>query len=110
MDIGAIIGSSIAFLILATVTFIYFKTKDRKEPFVIVQEDDKVKFYLTESDYDEFDISDIKDDENRIYEEIKKLVQARAKELVRFVDRVVLHDMNDKSKEDELFSIIQAAR
>lgn len=110
MDIGAIIGSSIAFVILATVTFIYFKTKDRKEPLVIVQEDNDIKFFLTDDDYDQFSIADIKDDKMRIYEEIKKLVRARAKELVRFVDRVVLHDMNDKSKEDELFSIIQAAR
>ena len=110
MDIGTIIGDVIAFAILATVILIYFRTKDRKEPLVIVQENDDIKFFLTDDDYDQFSIADIKDDKERIYEEIKKLVQFRSKKLVRFVDRVIIFNSNDKTKEDELFSIIQAAR
>jgi len=108
--ITSMLGDIVTFLIIAGGVILYLKTKDRKESLVIVQEDDKVKFFLSDANYDEFDISDIKDDKNKIYNEIKKLVEAKAKELVKYVDKVTLFELNDKSKEDELLSIILLAK
>ncbi len=46
----------------------------------------------------------------RVYEEIKKLVQYRSKELVRFVDRVTFFKDGDPKKEQELLNIILSAK
>ena len=46
MEIGTIIGSSVAGLIMFVVLVIYLKTKDRKETLVIKKENDMVYLLL----------------------------------------------------------------
>ncbi len=75
-----------------------------------MEDGDTVRLFLTDSDYDEFSIADIKENKERVYEEIKKLVQYRSKELVRFVDRVTFFKDGDPKKEQELLNIILSAK
>ena len=110
MEIGTIIGSTIAFLIMGLWALVIYRTKDRKEPLTIMEDGDTVRLFLTDSDYDEFSIADIKENKERVYEEIKKLVQYRSKELVRFVDRVAFFKNGDPKKEQELLNIILSAK
>ena len=102
MGIGTIIGSTIAFLIMGFWALVIYRARDRKEPLTIMEDGDTVRLFLTDSDYDEFSIADIKENKERVYEEIKKLVQYRSKELVRFVDRVTFFKDGDPKKEQEL--------
>ena len=53
------------------------------------------------------DIIDIKDDQKRVDEELVKVVQNRAKELVKFVDRVSFFKNADEKFEKELLEIIE---
>ena len=110
MEIGTIIGSTIAILIMGFWALVIYRTKDRKEPLTIMEDGDTVRLFLTDSDYDEFSIADIKENKERVYEEIKKLVQYRSKELVRFVDRVTFFKDGDPEKEKELLNIILSAK
>ena len=110
METGAIIGSTIALLIMGFWALVIYRTKDRKEPLTIMEDGDVVRLFLTDSDYDEFSIADIKENKERVYEEIKKLVQYRSKELVRFVDRVTFFKDGDPKKEQELLNIILSAK
>ena len=110
MEIGTIIGSTIALLIMGFWALVIYRTKDRKEPLTIMEDGDTVRLFLTDSDYDEFCIADIKENKERVYEEIKKLVQYRSKELVRFVDRVTFFKDGDPKKEQELLNIILSAK
>ena len=110
METGAIIGSTIALLIMGFWALVIYRTKDRKEPLTIMEDGDTVRLFLTDSDYDEFSIADIKENKERVYEEIKKLVQYRSKELVRFVDRVTFFKDGDPKKEQELLNIILSAK
>ena len=110
MGIGTIIGSTIAFLIMGFWALVIYRVKDRKEPLTIMEDGDTVRLFLTDSDYDEFSIADIKENKERVYEEIKKLVQYRSKELVRFVDRVTFFKDGDPKKEQELLNIILSAK
>ena len=110
METGAIIGSTIALLIMGVWALVIYRTKDRKEPLTIMEDGDTVRLFLTDSDYDEFSIADIKENKERVYEEIKKLVQYRSKELVRFVDRVTFFKDGDPKKEQELLNIILSAK
>ena len=110
MGIGTIIGSTIAFLIMGFWALVIYRPKDRKEPLTIMEDGDTVRLFLTDSDYDEFSIADIKENKERVYEEIKKLVQYRSKELVRFVDRVTFFKDGDPKKEQELLNIILSAK
>lgn len=110
METGAIIGSTIALLIMGVWALVIYRTKDRKEPLTIMEDGDVVRLFLTDDDYDEFSIADIKENKERVYEEIKKLVQHRSKELVRFVDRVTFFKDGDPKKEQELLNIILSAK
>ena len=110
MGIGTIIGSTIAFLIMGFWALVIYRARDRKEPLTIMEDGDTVRLFLTDSDYDEFSIADIKENKERVYEEIKKLVQYRSKELVRFVDRVTFFKDGDPKKEQELLNIILSAK
>ena len=101
------IGTVIALIIMIVPLVIYYKTKDRKEPLVIMQDGDTMKLFLTQDDYCDFDISDIKNDQKRINEELIKVIKARSKELVRFVDRVTFFKDGDKEFEKELLEIIK---
>ena len=38
-----------------------------------MEDGDVVRLFLTDDDYDEFSIADIKENKERVYEEIKKL-------------------------------------
>ena len=110
MDIGMIIGTVIALVIMAVPLVIYFRTKDRKETLVIMKDGDTMRLLLTQDDYCDFDISDIKDDTKRVNEELVKVIKARAKELAKFVDRVTFFKDGNKAFEKELLEIIQKAK
>ena len=88
METGAIIGSTIALLIMGVWALVIYRTKDRKEPLTIMEDGDVVRLFLTDDDYDEINISDIKGNQEKTYEAIKNQIQYHSKELVRFVDRV----------------------
>lgn len=108
--IGTSIGTGIAILIMGAFLLLYFKTKDRKEPLAIVRVDDTIHLLLTQDEYCDFDISDIKDDKEKITEELKKVVKARAAELVKFVNRVSCFDGSDEGLEKELMEMIHSAK
>ena len=110
MEISNFIGSIIALILMIVPLVIYYNTKDRKEQLLIVYEQDMVRLLLGDDDYCDFDISDIKDDQKRINEELVKVIKARAKELVKFVDRVIFFKDGDKIFEKKLFEIIQQAK
>ena len=119
MDIGMIIGTVVALIIMIVPLIIFFKTKDRKESLVIMKDGDTMKLFLSDDDYCDFckcgfaslhDISDIKDDQKRVNEELVKVIKARAKELVKFVDRVTFFKDGDEKFEKELLEIIQQAK
>ena len=110
MTVGMIIGTVVALIIMIVPLIIYFNTKDRKEPLVIMKDGDIMKLFLSDDDYCDFDISDIKDDQKRINEELIKVIKARSKELVKFVDRVTFFKDGDEQFEKELFDIIQNAK
>ena len=110
METGMIIGSVVVFLIIGFVVFVLYGTKDRKEPLTIMEDGNVVRFLLTDDNYDEIDISDIKNNKEKVYEEIKKAINYRSKELVRFVDRVSFFKDGDPEKEKELLNIILSAK
>ncbi len=110
MEIGTIIGSTIAILIMGFWALVIYRTKDRKEPLTIMEDDNVVRFLLMDDNYDEIDISDIKSNKDKVYEEIKKVIKYRSKELARFVDRVSFFKDGDPEKEKELLNIILSAK
>ena len=110
METGAIIGSTIALLIMGFWALVIYRTKDRKEPLTIMEDGDVVRLFLTDDDYDEINISDIKGNQEKTYEAIKNQIQYRSKELVRFVDRVTFFKDGDPKKEQELLNIILSAK
>lgn len=107
MELGTIIGSSIAGLILLGILVIYLKTKDRKETLVIKKENDTLYFLLGEDEHYSCDVSDLKDDKKKIDETVQSIVRKRARKLVNFVDSVRYFDSADKEFEKELLKIIQ---
>ena len=102
-----IIGSTIAIITMGGAFMIFYNAKDRKEPLTIYRDGNTMRLLLSQDDYCEFDISDIKDDQKRVDEELVKVVQARAKELVKFVDRVNFFKDGDEKFEKELLEIIK---
>ena len=102
-----IIGSTIAVIIMGGAFMIFYNAKDRKEPLTIYRDGDTMRLLLSQDDYCEFDISDIKDDQKRVDEELVKVIKARAKELVKFVDRVSFFKDGNKKFEKELLEIIK---
>jgi hypothetical protein len=110
MEIGTIIGSIVALLIMIFWALVIYRTKDRKEPLTIMEDGDVVRLFLTDDDYDEINIADIKNDKQKIYEAIKNKIQYRSKELVRFVDRVTFFRDGDPKKEQELLNIILSVK
>ena len=102
-----IIGSSIAGLILVAIVVIYFKTKDRKETLVIKKENGTLYFLLGDDEHYSCDVSDLKDDEEKVVERVKDIVQQRAKKLVNFADSVRYMDGDDKVFEKELLDILR---
>ena len=112
--IGLIFSSPTTFIVLfALFGFVsaryIINTRDRKEQLMITKHNDDIILMLTDDDYLRFNIADIKDDSHEIYERTKEVVSMRAKELKSLVDRVVIYNNQDKSKETELLSIINAA-
>jgi len=107
MQLGMIIGSTIAIFIIGIALRIYYNTKDRKEPLTIWVDGDTVRLLLSEDDYCNFDISDIREKQERINEELIKVIQKRARELVEFVDKVSFFNNKNENFANELLKIIQ---
>ena len=107
MEIGMIIGTTIAVVIMGGTFWVFYNAKDRKEPLTIYRDGNTMRLLLSQDDYCEFDISDIKDNQKRVDEELVKVVQNRAKELVKFVDRVSFFKNADEKFEKELLRIIE---
>ena len=108
MDTGMIIGSVVALVIMAVPLVIYFRTKDRKGTLNILINGDSVRLLLSDDDYASFDISDIKDDKKRVDEELVKVIESRAKELVNYVDKVEFLKNRDEKFEMELLGLIES--
>lgn len=107
METGMVIGSSIAGLILLGILVMYLKTKDRKETLVIKIKNDMLYFLLGEDEHYSCDVSDLKDDEEKIVDTVKSILNNRAGKLVDFVDSVHYIDGSDKVFEKEFLSVIQ---
>ena len=107
METGMLIGSAIAGLIMLVVLVIYLKTKDRKETLVIKRKNDVLYFLLGEDEHYSCDVSDLKDDKEKIAQTVKSIVRKRAKKLANFVDSVRYFDGADEEFEKELLNIIQ---
>ena len=90
--------------------FVVKNNKGRKEPLTIMEDGDVVRLFLTDDDYDEFSIADIKENKERVYEEIKSVVNKRSAELCKLVDRVTFFKDGDPKKEQELLNIILSAK
>lgn len=103
----------IALFVVALSLFGFFvvkNNKDRKEPLTIMEDGDVVRLFLTDDDYDEFNIAQIKDNKEKVYEEIKSVVNKRSAELCKLVDRVTFFKDGDPKKEQELLNIILSAK
>jgi hypothetical protein len=113
--LGLVFSSYVTFFILAFILgYLSYKymvnNRDRKEQLMITRHNDDIILMLTDDDYLKFNISDIKDDSNKVFERIKEVVTNRSKELQRLVDRVIIYNNQDKSKEAELLSIINSTK
>jgi len=86
----------------------YFRIEDRKETLTIWIKDDTVWLLLNNDEYADFDISDIRDNQKRVDEELVKIVKERAKELVKFIDRVTFFESGREEFEKELLELIQS--
>ncbi|MEA2018843.1 MAG: hypothetical protein U9N59_10385 [Campylobacterota bacterium] len=107
MDMGMMIGNLIAILLMTGLVIIYIKTKDRQETLVIKKENDTLYFLLGKDEHYSCDVSDLKDDKEKIIEMVKSILNQRAKKLVSFVNSVRYMDGDDQIFEKELLSIIQ---
>ena len=103
--IGIIVVLIVGFWVL-----VFYRNKNRKESLTIMREEDTIKMFLSDDDYYEFDISDIKDDQEKIYNKIKSVLKDRSKELIKMVDRVKFFKEDDQQKEEELLNIILTAK
>jgi hypothetical protein len=90
--------------------FVVKNNKDRKESLTIMEDGDVVRLFLTDDTYDEFSIALIKDNKEKVYEEIKRVIKKRSNELVRLVDRVAFFKDGNKQQEQELLNIILSAK
>jgi len=108
MDTGMIIGSVVALVIMAVPLVIYFRTKNRKEILTIWIDDDTVRLLLSGDDYYDFDISDIKDDREKVNLYLKEIMKKRAYELKNLVEKVQFFKDGDEKFEQELLEIIQS--
>lgn len=104
----------IAILIISIVALLWWNiiknAKNRKESLTIMEGEDSVKLLISDSNYYEFNIANIKNNKEQIYEEIKKVLESKSKELSRLVNRVKFFKNGDIKQEKELLEIILNAR
>jgi len=98
----------ILLLIIFVIAFLVYKNnKGRKEPLTIMIDDNTVRLFLSQDDYWNIDISDIKDNKQKINEKIKEVIKNRAFELKELVDRVSFFDNKNEKFAKELLEIIK---
>ena len=98
----------ILLLIIFVIAFLVYKNnKGRKEPLTIMIDDNTVRLFLSQDDYWNIDISDIKDNKQKINEKIKEVIKNRAFELKELVDRVNFFDNKNEEFAKELLEIIK---
>jgi len=98
----------ILLLIIFVIAFLIYKNnKDRKEPLTIMIDGNTVRLFLSQDDYWNIDISDIKDNEQKVNEKIKEVIKNRAFELKELVDRVSFFDNKNEKFAKELLEIIK---
>ena len=107
MDLGMIIGNSIALIIMGATFFVYYKTKDRKETLVIKRENGTLYFLLGEDEHYSYDVSDFIVDKEKIDDIVQSILKKRARKLVSYVDSVQYLDGGDKVFEKVLLGIVQ---
>jgi len=105
ITVAMIIG--IVVVILGGIYMLFSKTKDKKEPLTIWQDGNRVRLLLSDDEYDSFDISNIKDNKQKINEKIKEVIKNRAFELKELVDRVNFFDNKNEEFAKELLEIIK---
>lgn len=110
MTIGIVIICMLVLLMISFFSLVIYRAKDRKESLTIMEDGDVVRLFLSDDNYDELDIAEIKDNKEKVYEEIKKLIQYRSKELFRFVNRVTFFNNGNLAQENELLNIILSAK
>ena len=86
---------------------------ERKEPLTVFQSDGKIELALTDDRYYSFDISDIINKKDAIYERLKSVIEQKAVNLSGYnIVRVQFLGDNKGTKEqaEELYEIINSKR
>jgi len=86
---------------------------ERKEPLTVFQSDGKIELALTDDRYYSFDISDIINKKDAIYERLKSVIELKAINLSGYnIVRVQFLGDNKGTKEqaEELYEIINSKR
>jgi len=73
--------------------------ENRKESLTIMESENSIKLIISDSNYYEFNIKNIKNNKEQIYEEIKKALESKSKELSRLVNRVKFFKNGDVKQE-----------
>ena len=105
MSIEITIGIVIIILMVGGM-FLFFRINNRKEVLTILQEEDTLHLLLSQDNYWELDISEIKEDGIKIREALEKIILARAFELKGLVGSVAFIDAEDKAFEEHLLKLI----
>jgi hypothetical protein len=105
-----IIFGTVVVLANGIILFILKFSKQKPRDILVVYEyKDYIQLLLSDDDYMKIDISDIKNDINKINTKIKKVVESRAFELKSLVSKVTMFHRDDKAFEEELLSVINAS-
>ena len=89
----------LGFIILFAISL----SKQKKGEVLLIEiVDNVVNFYLSDDKYLSIDISDIKNDKEKVYGKIKEVIKSRAFELKNLINKVQFFKDEDKKKEEEL--------
>jgi len=98
----------VAFLFVFFGLFFWRLSKQKERDILkiyIDKDENRLYLLLTDDNYMDFDISDIKEEDLKGF--IKDVVKSRAFELKRLVVRVSLINLDDKEFEEELLNILK---
>ena len=103
-----IIFGIIGFLAIVMLLFFIGLAKQKNGDILTIFKDDNViELLLTDDNYMTIDISDIKDDIDKINNKLREVIKSRAFELKSSVTKVSFVQRDDKAFSKELLNIIQ---
>jgi len=103
-----IIFGIIGFLVIVMLLFFMGLAKQKNGDILTIFKDDNViELLLTDDNYMTIDISDIKDDIDKINNKLREVIKSRAFELKSSVTKVSFVQKDNKTFANELLNVIQ---